>query len=262
MVVVTGVTAYIFGDSSLTPPSLLQNGSVTLLFLSDFESLWSSAGRNIWINTWSVALEAQFYLYWSLAAPTIFSFKDKRRTLLALALLSMPSLWVKSYIIQHGYSQPSYLFGYAAPFSHLWKMMLGSSLTLFGRGSATELSSWSTYIGMATFAATLLAGPLWPLYTRQHLYYWEILSALASAFVVHGRDSVFVHPALCLLGRLSYPLYLYQDPLVQIVESTAATCIALAAATCSTFYLGEPIRAANKARRSHATLEIQSDAMV
>jgi peptidoglycan/LPS O-acetylase OafA/YrhL len=179
-------------------------------------------------HTWSVALEAQFYLLLPLvlAACRLAS----PRPHLAAAITAI--LGVASLVVRHAPWSPGELVWlYNAPASRMAAPLLGAALALirFDVDIRTRLDDWWSHPRVLTVSAGLLAVSFAIPWRRLGLLMPALTVALAlslpllvSAMADRPRhagaaDRVLRHPAVLRAGDVSYPFFLWHYPIFGVL---------------------------------------------
>jgi peptidoglycan/LPS O-acetylase OafA/YrhL len=254
----------------LSPPlqqkSQAAAGQSATLWLSNF---WFSAreinyfsgglGSNLFLHTWSLAVEEQFYIVWPWLLLFLYGVRRRqgqpmrpRREALGLILLAASSL-----LLSEHWSRTDLEAGFYQMPGRAWEFALGTLTFLLRRaceaGRCAEFALWR---GRSLFNAVgglfiLLAATLYP----DNLRYpglWALLPCLGAAlFLLDAPDKrpesplsrlVLRQPVLQFLGNVSYSLYLWHWPIfvlgsqvfgngVLVQISLAALALTLSAVT-------------------------------
>jgi peptidoglycan/LPS O-acetylase OafA/YrhL len=196
-----------------------------------FEEL---ASRDLFLHTWSLGVEEQFYLVWPLLLLLLFRlgrFRENaeaggsgalRQGLTVAFALSLAAS------VYWTFSAPPAAF-YLMP-SRIWQFALGALVhytSESGRAGEIGLTSrrdrvltWTTLLtGLALiFGSAFALHPGLP-----YPGYWAVVPSLGAALVIaagrglsDGRGGPLAHPALVWLGDRSYSLYLWHWPVLAV----------------------------------------------
>jgi peptidoglycan/LPS O-acetylase OafA/YrhL len=191
-------------------------------------------------QTWSLAVEEQFYLLWPLVLPWVLGRARPRHVLLgaiagsAAVMIAFPHDWLPM---------------------HAYALLSGCLLALLGPLPGRW---WLVPAGALGLVVSIRLAP-----TFHQIYVYGPLVATPAAVLlvagaVHG-NGVLELPVLRFLGRISYAWYLWHVPMLRLTETTfgrtaAIPPIALSfvAAVASTLLVEEPLRRAWRTRHSPA----------
>lgn len=224
VVVVCSVVAFFVVDD-MRP--VLSDGLATLLYYSNWTKLYNYIYPSIYGQTWSLAVEEQFYLLWSLIFLAATKFRlNALRIAGCLVLLALCCMAWKYYLIAQG-----------APWSRLY-YALDTRMDAFVAGGLLALAyprlhRWfqhSLLHALLNVAACLYL-LLVVLGTPKEMayFYWQqsaavILSALVVLLLASPRQSIFqwlfrLRPSV-LLGQRCYSIYLWHWPVIWLLLAT------------------------------------------
>jgi len=234
----------------------------------------AAAESNLFLNTWSLSVEEQFYLVFPalLVATWVIGRRVKFTRLfglLAVTLVSVVSFGA-AVVGASGYSLDRYfwLLGFFSPVTRAWEFGAGALVALVCQTSAQarlrRLSTATSIVG-----ATLVAGSLvllsdatpWP-------SSWTLIPVCGTAFILFTGESIqsgsvpivtraLSSRPLVRVGDASYSLYLWHWPFIVLAVATwggslLVTCLAVVAsilpALASYRWLENPLRFAQLQR--------------
>jgi len=182
--------------------------------------------RDLFLHTWSLAVEEQFYLLWPLVLISLFGLSvsskgnvDRRLSLLSgLGILFVASLALSLY---WSGENPVYSF-YMMP-ARIWQFALGAALfVLLDRepvaGRLKALAGYAVYAGIGLIIGSAL------FLDQQVTYpgYWALIPSLGAALVIAGgsfrsdraQKTFISNPVMVWIGDRSYSWYLWHWPIL------------------------------------------------
>lgn len=204
--------------------SVAQDAVQTLLYYSNFTKLYNYIYPGPFAQSWSLAVEEQFYLLWPLLFFAFYKARLRRwqaaGVLLALALACMA--W-RYYLIAQG-----------APWSRLY-YALDTRMDAFVVGGLLalwypRLAHWSqgraAHAGLTLAACAYGALVLWGTPKALAYFYWQQTAAVLTAallvlLLASPRAGLFQrlnsHPWSKFLGRRCYSIYLWHWPVIWLL---------------------------------------------
>lgn len=163
------------------------------------------------LHTWSLAVEAQFYVLFPILLILLWKFRPKVSSI----LWGLVVLFLVSFVLNIVVSdwKPTIAF-YVLP-TRAWELAAGGLAFLTGRGVSSlkrfaRLLLWAGF-GLWAVATILLdSSYVWP-------SSWALLPVLGTVFIILANQSqlfLTVNPVAQWLGDRSYSLYLWHWPLV------------------------------------------------
>jgi peptidoglycan/LPS O-acetylase OafA/YrhL len=197
--------------------SLGQQSTSALLFMSNYlyfdqAGYFDRSSHEKWLlHTWSLAVEAQFYLLYPLVLVTLWKIRPRLQTLfIGLGLIFIGTLGLS---ISAAHWNPTAAF-YLLP-TRAWELAVGGLAFLIGR-EWLALQRFSKPLLWSGFGLWLLAIAVldntyaWP-------SGWALLPVLGTVLIIlanQGQAKITVNPVAQWLGDRSYSLYLWHWPLV------------------------------------------------
>lgn len=213
-------------------------GQAASLWLSNFyfaarliNYFSADLGSNLFLHTWSLAVEEQFYLVWPWLLLILFGvwqwqgapFSRKRLAigfgLLAMASLAVDVYWSRSDVETDFYLMPS----------RAWEFAMGALTFMLRQNFVKERVVWlnrwrgRSLLNAAGWLFILAASVLYP----DDLRYpglWALLPCLGAALVLYDAPEkqassllsrlMLRQPALQFVGDISYSLYLWHWPVL------------------------------------------------
>ncbi|MGH9092543.1 MAG: acyltransferase family protein [Acidimicrobiales bacterium] len=276
-VLLLGVSAYAYFFSSTVDVSSVRGDAFSTLFyyanwhfvLSDQGYFVQSAAPSPLLQTWSLAVEEQYYLVWPLVALFVLHRWDRSRLAVVAGVGALASAGLMAAMFHAGISTDRLYYGTD---TRAQALLVGSFLGVVSSGRAwrTFDPRWARSRRGRTTGAVLAvagcAGLAWAWHALQgqdpFLYDGGFLLVAVFAAVVIATVMSWPRSALALLlsarplvllGRISYGVYLYHWPLFLVIDQAhtglqglpllvVRLAVTFAAAYVSWRYVEEPVR--------------------
>ncbi len=279
LVLVVAIGEALFGDAALMP-TIRGDCLATLFYVSNWYYIATHVGyfgttvlKSPLQHTWTLAIEEQFYIVWPITIALLYRiFKKNFKWLLLVAfVLSMVSAVSMFLVYNHGSNLNGAYYGTE---TRAQALLLGASLAFlfsllseFPRFIKSTVGLIGPYAWIPALVIALIAsGPVsWMFYGG--FYIFDISITIVIAYVVFFPHRVFsnlftVSP-LVFLGKISYGLYLWQYPIVLIVNQARTgfsgiflfliqTVLALLLSICSYYFLEKPVRYSSYFKKAKA----------
>lgn len=200
------------------------------LYKNSVDYFSSLSQYNPLLHTWSLGIEAQFYLFVSSVYFLSAYFKRIYHTRVPINSLFIFATFTLSFLLFIYKSRSDFAQVYFLPQYRLWELCLGS--LLFQLCQALRHHSLLLKIPACSFSriasVVLLSVVFTCLFMPANLYFVTIPTVLisvsiliASSLITPNIVSEFIStPPFLIIGVLSYSLYLYHWPLIVFIRST------------------------------------------
>jgi peptidoglycan/LPS O-acetylase OafA/YrhL len=218
-----------FGWVSLFPVEFKALGKHVLgaaTFISNF-LLWNESGyfdriaeSKPLLHLWSLGIEEQYYIFW----PLILSIAWRYKRSLPVVIFSIGTA---SFLFSLLELKVHPVATFYSPVTRMWELMIGSALAYVftvrvGRRCPSDavISMFLSPIG----AILLLTGFLSITAGRSFPGWWATLPTFGSVLLIAGGSGSWVNRWLLsnrwmvLVGKISYPLYLWHWPLLSFAQ--------------------------------------------
>ncbi|RYF80446.1 MAG: acyltransferase [Comamonadaceae bacterium] len=223
----------------------------------------AETSSNVFLHTWSLGVEEQFYLIWPLLLLLALRQRSQKCLGRLLVVLAVASLTACVWLTQN---QPILAF-YMMP-TRAWQFSAGGLIWLCAsRAPPTAVQAQvASGLGLAALVVSLTAiGP-----TSLYPGAWALLPTAACTLLLWagssnsrpGTDAALCHPTAQRIGRLSYAWYLWHWPVLVVGEqllpirshpanTALALGLSLLAAVATHHFIEKPIRFGRSAQIRH-----------
>jgi peptidoglycan/LPS O-acetylase OafA/YrhL len=173
------------------------------------------AHSKILLHLWSLGVEMQFYLVWSIILIALIKYRIS--ILIAIIVLLLTSLIIFYSRINHYVGGAFYLLD-----ARGWQLLVGALVAYL---ESKRYQSTHLYIKFGNFLPGLgflgiFSSLVFTEHTQNFNFYGALLAAIGSGLVIFSPTdnwlsrSILSRPAFTIMGKLSYPLYLWHWPIL------------------------------------------------
>ncbi|MCG8312947.1 MAG: acyltransferase [Pseudomonadales bacterium] len=193
-------------------------GAANILFAQGVNYFAKDEAYQPLIHLWSLGVEEQFYIVWPIIL--LLAFRISNKLIIPVAcVIFIVSLRFSVVAVEEGLTKGYFLLHYRA-----FELLIGAiTALLLQRATVITLGNLTkrvlTYIGLV-----LVITPMFMLDEKSNFpgynALWPCLgTALIIAFPNHGLiTSVLSHRVFVFVGLISYPLYLFHQPIISFVH--------------------------------------------
>ncbi len=268
LVLVVAIGEALFGDPALLP-TVRGDCLAALFYVSNWYYISTHVGyfglsvvKSPLQHTWTLAIEEQFYIFWPILIAILYKALKKFHL---MAIITLIFSLISAVLMVVVYNNGSDLNGaYYGTETRAEALFLGCTLGLISVNIGRLPEWFMRFIRMtgpaAAFGALIISvfagGPAkWMFFGGFYLF--DVCIAITLAYVIFFPHTVFANlfsvKPLTFLGMISYGLYLWQYPVVQVVNQARTgfsgwflfaiqTIIAVLLAISSYYLLEKPVR--------------------
>lgn len=199
---------------------LLRDGRWSALFLANWhfndlkiDYFATGTGAPLLQHYWSLAVEEQFYIFWPLLLLMMLKiFTAQKRQLITFALVAISLISLTIALL----SEPA--TRYFSSTARFWELSCGALICFLPKLKISNFLHWLALATLLICILTLSADSVFPSLLT-------VPVVLATMVMINGRttsiNKALSHPVAHYLGDLSFLLYLWHWPLIEIQKALA-----------------------------------------
>ena len=234
---------------------------ITLFYSANWVRAFNLYDLGYLNHTWSLSIEEQFYIIWPFLLITLLRIIKSRKHVLNIVIFLSVASWILRIILQFkGYDADRLYNGLDTRADALLtgcvlSLILSSNLIDFRR---EKVSSCIKYLGMSAIISyiLILLNISWS--SKLYFYFLAFLIQILTAFLIlhillpgdNYLKKVLTNKPLVWIGSISYGLYLWHDPVYEMIRmqgyslwtiALLGITITFAIASLSFYFIEKPI---------------------
>lgn len=195
------------------------------LAVSSFNYFEHISNENLFLHTWSLGVEGQFYLIFPVIIFLLFRWGKTTESKYYCLLLGLLIIFLISFLFCIYITNRNTLFGFYYLPSRIWQFSLGAMIVPLTHHYKNRLKSqnWLIWGGWIGFSAVFISTIIFNENTR-YPSAWAIIPSAGSALVIFSgfvkhKNSIGIFLASIFfqrVGHVSYSLYLWHWPIIAL----------------------------------------------
>jgi peptidoglycan/LPS O-acetylase OafA/YrhL len=184
-------------------------------------------------HTWSLAVEAQFYVLW----PLLLVWMLRNNKPLIPVTLGIAAVSFALFVLQSGgqYAGRSFAPAYYLPWTRFWELLLGCAVGMYlmrrdhglREPGAEPKKRWVGWVIVFAMGFTVLVASTFTMLANSRHLVWQapIIALLTVVLLIHlhrvgdrGVGSLLASWPAASLGKISYAVYIYHYPITWILR--------------------------------------------
>lgn len=222
------LTNHEFSEQTRSTPFAATWSSNFYFAFADFDYFAELRQKDLYLHTWSLGVEEQFYLVWPAVIAIAFLVKtDQARTSHRSLSGILVVLLIASFVLSMYWSADNTLYAFYMTPARAWEFALGGLIFLHtptgDSPQAPLFARWGSSLqalGVSLILGITITLPEQATYPSA----WATVPTIGAALVIMGgahertknRRRLLAHPALVWVGDRSYSWYLWHWPLLML----------------------------------------------
>lgn len=214
----------LFSQSKANFDSIL----IALFYSSNWVRAFNLHEMGLLSHTWSLSIEEQFYMLWPALLIVLLRIRSKKTVAIIISLIAISS-WILRIILAYSGTAVERL--YNGLDTRADALLTGCILAVILSSEKVNIKKQNTrklvgYMGLlaVVFYSAILFNVSW---RNLNMYYWassvmQVLTAFLILHVICSKDSwitrIFALKPVVWIGSISYGLYLWHDPVFEIMR--------------------------------------------